>query len=59
MLRGGSQNKPRKGLLKGKQTFVDEVIEKKVLVTGKDERERISSIPTVRRRVMVQFELSR
>ena len=51
VLRGRNQNKHCKGLLKGKQMFVDKVIEKKVLVAGKGERERISGIPTVRRRV--------
>lgn len=39
--------------------FVDKFIEKKVLVAGKGERERISGIPTVWRRVIVRFELSR
>lgn len=57
MLRGGSQNKPRKRLLKGKQMFVDKVIVKKVLVAEKGERERISGIPTVQG--IVRFELLR
>ena len=59
VLRGRSQNKPRKRLSKGKQMFVDKVIVKKVLAAGKDKRGRISGIPTVRRRVIVRFELSR
>lgn len=37
-------NKPRKRLLKGKQMFVDKVIEKEVFVTGKSERERFSDM---------------
>ena len=37
-------NKPRKGLLKGKQMFVDWVIEKEVFVAGRGKRERFSDI---------------
>ena len=37
-------NKPRKRLLKGKQTFVDWVIEKEVFVAGRGTRERISGV---------------
>ena len=37
-------NKPRKGLLKGKQMFVDWVIEKEVFVAGRGTRERISGV---------------
>ena len=40
-------NKPRKWLSKGKQMFVDKVIEKEVFVTGKSERGRISGVATV------------
>ena len=39
--------------------FVDKFIEKKVLVAGKGERERISGVATVQCRVVVRFELSR
>ena len=37
-------NKPRKGLLKWKQMFVDKVIEKEVFVAGRGTRERISGV---------------
>ena len=50
-------NKPRKRLLKGKQMFVDKVIEKEVFVTGKSERGRISGVPTAWRRIAVRYGL--
>ena len=37
--------------------FVDKFIEKKVLVAGKGERERISGIPTAWRRIAVRYGL--
>ena len=49
-------NKPRKRLLKGKQMFVYKFIEKKVLVAGKGERERISGVATAWCMVVVRFE---
>lgn len=53
----GGPDKPRKRLLKGKQMFVDKVIEKKVFVTGKSERGRISGVPTAWRRIAVRYGL--
>ena len=39
--------------------FVDKFIEKKVLVAGKGERERISGVATAWRMVVVRYELLR
>lgn len=49
----GNQNKP----VKGKQMFVDKVIEKEVFVTGKSERKRNSGVPTAWRRIAVRYGL--
>ena len=48
-------NEPRKRLLKGKQMFVNKVIEKGFLVAGRYQRERIFGVQTVRRRIAARF----